>query len=470
LSGIPAPENNAVPTFPDTPQQRHFSEAIHLPARFAALCNKALFRMSEATRKAAEWWSDPQSEASETQWVRVPGVAQNMNRRATGDPAIDWINHSASLLTSFAKPIKALSVGCGFGIIERALRRHDFCQLIHGVDVAENAIESARKTAEAEGLDGLTYEVADLNTFQLPAETYDVVYAHAALHHIFQLEHILDQIKQTLKPGGLFVVYEYIGPSQMQFPRRDLELADIFLKLIPERYRTLQRRKGIKEEASRFSLDVMNRSDPSEGIRASEIVPLIASRFEIKHFRYVGGTLLLLIFNEIAGNFDENDAEIMPLVDALITLDNFLIDNAILSSYHVYMVSQKTDNPIPMQTRNILPPTAPIFRMHDLEPLAISPRPLGLIAAEPNPFHPDSQGQGRTSVSWMTYATSKVEVHVDAPDGPLFARSGPGIFSQDTGQWIHDGTKLYLQNVSRGLSLTPENTIAVVTIRSASSG
>ena len=75
--------------------------------------------MSEATKKAAEWWSDPQSEAPETQWVRVPGVVQNMNRRATGDPAIDWINHSAALLSRFAKPIKALSIGCGFGIIER---------------------------------------------------------------------------------------------------------------------------------------------------------------------------------------------------------------------------------------------------------------------------------------------------------------------------------------------------------------
>lgn len=421
--------------------------------------------MSEATKKAADWWSDPESEATETQWVRVPGVVENMNRRATGDPAIDWINHSANLLTGFPKPIRALSVGCGFGIIERVLRRSDFCQVIHGVDVAEGAIEGARKAAEAGGLDGLTYEVADLNTFQLPAKTYDVVYAHAALHHVFQLEHILDQVKQTLKPGGLFVVYEYIGPSQMQFPRRDLELADIFLKLIPERYRKRQRRKGIKEEAFRFSLDVMNSSDPSEGIRATEIVPLVASRFEIKHFRYVGGTLLMLIFNEIAGNFNEDDAEIMPLVDALITLENFLIDNAVLPSYHVYMVSQKTDNPIPMQTRNILPLTAPIFRMHDLDRLTIGARPLGLMAAEPNPFRPDSEGQGRATVSWMTYATNKVEVHLDAPDGPLFARSGPGVFSQETGQWVRDGTTLYLQNVSRGLPLTAENTIATVTFR-----
>ncbi len=429
--------------------------------------------MSDATKKAAEWWSNPQSEASETQWVQVPGVLENMNRRSTGDPAIDWIHHSAGLLIDLAKPIKALSIGCGFGVIERVLRRRDFCQLIHGVDVAENAIEIARKTTQEEGLDGLTYEVADLNVARFPAATYDVVYAHASLHHIFQLELVLEQVKQTLKPGGLFIIYEYIGPSQMQFSRRDLELADIFLQVIPERYRRLQRgysgvrEKDIKMQAFRFSLDSMNKSDPSEGIRASEIVPLIASRFEIRHCRYVGGTLLFLIFNGIAGNFLESDLEVMPLVDALISLDNFLIDNAVLPSYHVYMVCQKTDNPLPMQTRNVLALTAPIFGTQDLNALSINPRPLGLITAEPNPFRPDSNGHGSTTVSWMTYATNRVEVHLDAPDGQLFSRSGPGVFSQETGAWVRDGMKLYLQNVSKGLSLTADNTIATTTLRSA---
>src|SRR5262249_51586449 len=168
--------------------------------------------------------------------------------------------HLSALRKCFAKPIKALSVGCGFGVIERRLRRQDICQLLHGVDIAPTAIETAAKTAQAEGLDGLSYEVADLNAAKFPSETYDVVYAHASLHHIFQLEHVLDEIKQTLKPGGLFVVYEYIGPSQMQFPRRDLELADAFLKVIPERYRQFQRRKGVKKDALRASLDGMNRS------------------------------------------------------------------------------------------------------------------------------------------------------------------------------------------------------------------
>ena len=147
--------------------------------------------MSESTEKAAEWWSDRSHDVPGTQWPGVPGATENMNHRATGDPEMDWIAHSAGLLSRFAKPIKALSLGCGFGVIERVLRRSDACQLIHGLDVAEGAIQGARKAAQDEGLDGLTYEVADLNTATLPKETYDAVYVHAALHHVFQLEHLL---------------------------------------------------------------------------------------------------------------------------------------------------------------------------------------------------------------------------------------------------------------------------------------
>jgi hypothetical protein len=73
-------------------------------------------------------------------------------------------------------------------------------------------------------------------------------------------------------------------------------------------------------------------------------------------------------------------------------------------------------------------------------------------------------------VSWMTYSTNKVEIHLDAPDGPLFARSGPGVFSQKTDQWVRDGSTFYLQNVSMGLPLTSENTIAAVTVRQQNKG
>jgi hypothetical protein len=130
------------------------------------------------------------------------------------------------------------------------------------------------------------------------------------------------------------------------------------------------------------------------------------------------------------------------------------------------MVCEKTDNPVPMQTRNVLPPAASIFPTTDLETRIVRPKPSGLITAEPNPFSADLQGAGQTTLSWITYSTSKVEVRVDAPDGLLFARTGPGRFSQVTGQWVRNGTTFYLQNVSDNLPLVAENTIATVMLKS----
>ena len=229
----------------------------------------------------------------------------------------------------------------------------------------------------------------------------------------------------------------------------------------------MQTRKGIKEKAFRLSLDAMGRSDPSEGIRASEIVPLVASRFEVKHFRYFGGTLLLLIFNEIAGNFSKNDAEMMPLIKALIALDDFLIDNKVLPSYHVYMVCQKTNNPLPMQTTNVLPQEAAVFPTGDLETRTLRTISTGLIDANPNPFPADARGLGSITVSWASNGTSEVEIHIDAPNGPHFHRSGPGSFIMRPAHWVRNGLTFYLQNVSGGLALAPDNTLAVITVRSA---
>ena len=417
--------------------------------------------MNKATKKSADWWNDPQSQPPGTQWVEVPSVVQNLNRRASDDSAIDWLNHSAIFLSNLSRPVRALSVGCGFGVVERILRQSDICQLIHGLDIADSAIQAAKQKAEAEGLQGLTYQVADLNTVTLPTETYDVVYAHASLHHVFQLEHLLDQVKKTLKPNGFFVIYEYVGPSQMQFPQRHLQLADAFLKTIPERYRQMRRKQGVKQEAPRLPLEEMNGSDPSEGIRASEIVPLVTSRFEVRHLRYLGGTLLLLIFNEIAGNFNADDAEIMPLVDALIALDNFLIDSAALPSYHVYMVCQKTSNPLPMQTSNVASLTTPLLATNTAQPLN---KPIGSITADPNPLVTDTTAPAQVTLSWKSYRTSKVEIRLNGPDGKLFASSGPGCFSKRTGHWARGGMTFYLQNISNGLPLAAVNTIATVTL------
>jgi hypothetical protein len=88
----------------------------------------------------------------------------------------------------------------------------------------------------------------------------------------------------------------------------------------------------------------------------------------------------------------------------------------------------------------------------------------GSITAEPNPFVADWRGLGATTLSWTSYQTTNVEVHVNAPNGPMFVSSGPGSFSQATEPWVRPGMTFYLQNTSNGLPLTSANTLATVTM------
>jgi len=313
--------------------------------------------MAEPRDAVSDYWSRPRKDVTPggTQWTEVVRVQYHLNERASGDREYDWLWDSMVFAEHLPPPRKALSLGCGTGLVERRLRERDICQEIDGLDVAAGALAEARRLAAEEGLDGITYSVADLNDCTLPEEAYDIVYAHASLHHVFRLEHLLDEVKRTLKPRGLFVLYEYIGPSQMQFPREHLQIADAVLRLVPERYRRNIRweRTQLKDQAPRLSLADVLAVDPSEAVRATEIVPIVASRFRVRRLRYLGGTLLLLVLSDIAGNFLTDDAEAERIVEGLIQLDSFLVDSGALPSYHVYMVCEKSDDRLAIQAQAV---------------------------------------------------------------------------------------------------------------------
>ncbi len=87
----------------------------------------------------------------------------------------------------------------------------------------------------------------------------------------------------------------------------------------------------------------------------------------------------------------------------------------------------------------------------------------GSVVADPNPLQVcDASGVGQTTINWSSTGTQSVEVHINHPNGDLFAASGPGSFSRSTGKWVDNGMSFYLQDVSGGLPLTDANTIAVV--------
>jgi len=118
---------------------------------------------------------------------------------------------------------------------------------------------------------------------------------------------------------------------------------------------------------------------------------------------------------------------------------------------------QDVSNGSPLTTAN----TLATVRMR-----AVSATPIGSIIADPNPFTPNAQGLGQTTLTWTSAGTNEVEVHVNSPNGNRIARTGAGTFSTNTGQWVRNGMTFYLQNVSNGLPLTSANTIGTVGVGS----
>jgi 2-polyprenyl-3-methyl-5-hydroxy-6-metoxy-1,4-benzoquinol methylase len=99
---------------------------------------------------------------------------------------------------------RALTLGCGAGELERGLSKYQFAKAHEGVDVTEHAISRAREMALAQGYDHIHYRIADLNTIRLDRDTYDVIFGVSAIHHVERIEHLFDQVRGALRPGGYF--------------------------------------------------------------------------------------------------------------------------------------------------------------------------------------------------------------------------------------------------------------------------
>lgn len=93
------------------------------------------------------------------------------------------------------------------------------------------------------------------------------------------------------------------------------------------------------------------------------------------------------------------------------------------------------------------------------------------IKADPNPIRVcDGSGLGVTTLTYTFLPpVQAVYVRANSPSGAGMAYAmTPG--SSPTGKWVGDGTVFYLQDVSNGKSLTPDNTLATVTVNTTTTG
>ncbi|MDR3703164.1 MAG: hypothetical protein P4L56_26195 [Candidatus Sulfopaludibacter sp.] len=86
-----------------------------------------------------------------------------------------------------------------------------------------------------------------------------------------------------------------------------------------------------------------------------------------------------------------------------------------------------------------------------------------LTAQPAHIVQPDGSGLGVTELFWTVPDGAPFEIHVNAPDGPLFV-DGQKSGHARTAKWVKNGMQFFLQDVAGGKPLTRENTLANVTV------
>ncbi|WP_371038640.1 bifunctional 2-polyprenyl-6-hydroxyphenol methylase/3-demethylubiquinol 3-O-methyltransferase UbiG [Rhodosalinus sp. FB01] len=158
---------------------------------------------------ADRWWSD------EVRWVRtlknlVPGRLKWFDRH------IDWAGKDV------------LDLGCAGGFMAEAMAGRG--ARVTGIDPAAEAVEAARRHADARGL-GIRYDVGVGEALPYDDAAFDAVVCVDVLEHVADLDRVLSEVARVLRPGGLFL-YDTINRNPLaRFAT--ITVAEDLLRLLP---------------------------------------------------------------------------------------------------------------------------------------------------------------------------------------------------------------------------------------------
>jgi ubiquinone/menaquinone biosynthesis C-methylase UbiE len=301
-------------------------------AGIARVTSKLIKSNEERIRRS--WAHTSESTSS---WWDIPDVNRRWNLLITGSPSIDQYSYVSAKYLSADHVLHGVSLGCGSG--NREIRWVLACEKLRlsCYDISKERIEQAKiNAANADLISRLSFEVGDVHTLELGVKKYDVVIIEGALHHFRSIGTVLDNVRRWLKDEGIFVVNEYVGPSRFQWTDAQLEAANRVLGMIPEEYRKKYFDGRIKRNVHRSGRWSMFLNDPSESAESHLIENAIADQFRVLERKEYGGTLLQLIFKDIAHNFINERAETKELLKSIFSVEDELLKKGEIKSDFVF--------------------------------------------------------------------------------------------------------------------------------------
>lgn len=239
-----------------------------------------------------------------------------------------------------------LAVGSGLAFAEEWLVKNGYIEQVIVFESSAIAVNSARERIRVSGLqDRIEIRCGDVLNAGFQQGEFDAIFIQAAIHHFFNIDEMFAFFHYVLKPDGLILYDEYVGPDHHMYEPEVMRLLDEINDCLAPTYRWDVLRQTTREEVPRATLDWMMNMDSSEGVHSSKILPLTYKYFNVEFRKDYGGTFLRPFFVGILPNFDWNDVKDQTIAKQIILMENVLIRYGVIPSYHTRVVARRRSTP-----------------------------------------------------------------------------------------------------------------------------
>ena len=109
-----------------------------------------------------------------------------------------------------------LSVGCGPGVILRALSNLDSSIRATGIDVSEGRLQQARERNRENSR--VSFVCGDAQSMEFRSDSFDLVYCRMLLQYLKEKEQAVSEMARVCKPGGTVLLQDLDGQLLWHYP------------------------------------------------------------------------------------------------------------------------------------------------------------------------------------------------------------------------------------------------------------
>ena len=299
--------------------------------------------MPDLLNKAGRHWDDMSSKPrpEKTRFWQHPEIISHINKNICGKPVPGrrgGVMRRLQVRLGGDVLGKGISVGCGNGRAEMDMLESGLVQEFDVFELSKVRIREGRELAKRRGLDErIRFTHGEADKLARPGH-YDLVFWGDALHHMLDVHQAVGWSKSVLRPGGFFVMDDFIGPSRFQWSDFTLSMAARLRNTFPDRLLVDPRdsTKRLSVKPGRPSVAALIADDPTEAADSERILDAVRTCFPDADVTLTGGVIYAFALNDVLANMTPEDASLLELC---LLLDDLCIDRG--ESLHAVAMARK---------------------------------------------------------------------------------------------------------------------------------